>query len=131
LYYRPQTNEDGDYRINLEVVKPNERKSKIKEIYNDITKGLSKGLNAFYSAISKQYLGIYRKETSEFLKNQGDYQITRPIRKVINKPILSKIPNERWGIDEIKLVKYKDDNSQFQFILNLVEKYGREYLNHH
>jgi hypothetical protein len=38
LYYRPQTNEDGDYRINLEVVKPNERKTKIKEIYNDNNK---------------------------------------------------------------------------------------------
>jgi hypothetical protein len=33
------------------------------------------------------------------LRSQGNYQISRPIKKAINQPILSKTPNEIWGMD--------------------------------
>lgn len=51
-------------------------------------------------------MGITRKECRDFLQKQGNYTITRPFKKVVNKPILAKTPNERWGMDICDLSNY-------------------------
>ena len=33
------------------------------------------------------------------MRQRGNYQISRPIQKAINQPILSKTPNEIWEMD--------------------------------
>jgi hypothetical protein len=52
------------------------------------------------------YLGINRKETSLFLKKDGNYQISRQYQKIVNKPILAKTSNERWSADCIHIKQY-------------------------
>ena len=74
--------------------------------YENETEGLGTGKNSFYNKIATKYLGITRNECREFLQKQGNYTITRPFRKVVNKPILAKTPNERWGMDICDMSNY-------------------------
>jgi transposase InsO family protein len=99
LIYRP----NNDNNVELEVCYPDQRQAKLQTIYNDINKGLGLGINAFYSQVAMNYLNISKRVCAEFLKKQGDYQITRPIKKIINEPIMEANPNDRWAIDIIVL----------------------------
>jgi len=103
LFYRPPVIAE-EPRINLVVSRPNDRQAIVREIYNE--SGSGNGLNKFYAIVASQVLGITRNETSEFLKKQGNYQITRPIQKITNSPILARIPNERWGCDVLNVSRY-------------------------
>ena len=105
LFYQPIT-ANGEPRIRLEVVSPDLHQRKLQEIYNDDKEGLGIGLNLFYYQVCSQYLGIKRDECREFLKKQGNYTLARNYQKVINKPILAKSPNERWGSDIMDLLQY-------------------------
>ena len=105
LFYRPLT-ENGNYRINSQVLYPNEHQSKMKELYNNLALGAGLGLKAFYSQVSTNYLGITRKEAFDFLRAQGTYNISRPYKNVVNRPILAKSANERWGCDYIEMARY-------------------------
>lgn len=122
LIYRPF----NDNVAELEVVKPNERLRKIEEIYNDIDKGLGLGINAFYSQIAMNYLNIPKQMTSDFLKRQGNYQITRPIKKTINQPIFETRPNDRWAIDLIVLGDdyKKEQNGGNEYIMTCVDYFS-------
>lgn len=110
LFYNPPildeerqiTNENR--RIKLQVVRPNEHNQKLREVYDDSGSGV--GINLFYAKVAMKYLGIKRTETTDFLKKQGNYQLTHNYQKVVNSPILARHPNERWGADLIFLDKY-------------------------
>jgi hypothetical protein len=93
-----QENEDNQ-RIKIPVARPNQHQEILEQIYNDDKLGLGTGLDQFYYQVCSQYIGIKRIEARAFLRKQGNYQITRPLHKVINQPILSKTPNEIWGMD--------------------------------
>ena len=73
------------------------------------TKALEKpsGLETFYKSVSSQYLNIQKKLTDEFLQLQGDYIVGKvPKKQKINAPIVTSVPNERWGIDLIDMQQY-------------------------
>ena len=84
LFYKPLT-KDGNNRVNLEVVEPTKeaRESKLKEIFEDETKGAFVGQNAFYNQVSSTYLNISKRDTIDWLKKQGNYQIGRPVRNKV------------------------------------------------
>ena len=110
LFYNPPildennqiTNENR--RIKLQVVRPNEHNAKLREVYNSSGSGV--GINLFYAKVAMKYLGIKRTETTDFLKKQGNYQLTHNYQKGVNSPILARHPNERWGADLLFLDKY-------------------------
>lgn len=115
LFYRKISNvglAQGVYVINLEVVRNNPaiQQQKIESVYNDITKGLGTGLNQFFQQVGMQFLNIKKKTTDAFLRKQGDYTVSRIPRKVINAPIVAKVPNERWGIDLVDMTSYVPDD---------------------
>jgi transposase InsO family protein len=120
LFYRPLIipPQLPPYRLNLEILYPNQHQEKLREIYENDGKGLGIGLDLFYYQVCSKYLGIKRSEAREFLKRQGDYQITRNYHKVINKPVLAKSPNERWEIDSVHLLRYGADlaDPQLHFV---------------
>ena len=107
LHYNPPTQGQAQGRINLQVIPPNPilKNQLMTQLYNNIDDGVGIGLNQFYSLVSKHYLGFTRKETTEFLKKQGNYQITRPVVKKLNHPILALCPNERLVVDIIHVIK--------------------------
>ena len=139
LYYRPKpVGHIGPAlpRINLEVIVPTPPvviQTALKAIYDNPREGLGTGLQAFYSQVCSKYLGITRAVSSEFLKKQGDYQITRVPQKVVNRPILAKTSNERWGCDCVYLLKYgqptirnRNDSGKKQYLFVVVDYFSKK-----
>jgi len=119
LHYNPNAN------IDLEVVRPNQRQQKIQAIYNDIRRGLGLGLGAFYQQIAMSYLNIPKDITDDFLRSQGDYVVARVPRKLVNKPIITKVPNERWGVDLIDMTAYPPvGNANRRYIFTAVDYFS-------
>ena len=116
-------------KLNLEVIPDDERESRMKEMYENNITGVSRGITMFYHTICEKYLNIRRMDVSNFLKNQKMYQITRTQNHVINKPILSRNVNERYGIDCIDMTSFAKENgginNGFKFILTVVDYFSR------
>ena len=120
LFYNPNNN------ITLEVVLPSERQAKIQVVYDDIQRGLGVGLSAFYHQIAMTYLNIPKQYTDDFLRSQSDYILGIVPHKLINKPIITTVPNERWGIDLINMEAYHNPglNGSRIFILTVVDYFS-------
>ena len=115
--------------MNLEVVPDNKRNEKMKELYENDISGPGRGIEMFYHTICDKYLNIRRSDVSEFLKTQKVYQMTRTQHHKMNKPILSKNVNERWGIDCINMTSFSNNNggihNGYKFILTVVDYFSR------
>ena len=122
LFYNPSE------RLKIMVPYPDERQEMMEKLYKDQEKGAGLGLKAFYSQVCKYYLGITRKETNAFLRSRGNYHVSRDYKKRdYNRPVLSKTPNERWGLDLIDMTTYSNDHKRDgKVIPNEVAKYHNE-----
>ena len=119
LFYNPNPN------IDLEVIRPNDRMARIQAVYDDIQRGLGVGLGAFYQQIAMSYLNIPKTMTDRFLRRQGDYLVTKIPYKLVNRPITSRVPNERWGVDLINMEAYPPvGNANRQYILTAVDYFS-------
>ena len=119
LHYNPNA------QINLEVVSPNQRQQKIQQIYDDPQRGLGVGLGAFYKQIALSYLNIPKPVTDAFLRRQSNYQVQRAPRRIVNKPVTSKVANERWAIDLIDMTRYSPVvNAQRKYIFTCVDNFS-------
>ena len=132
LYYRPLIEGTNTYRIDNLILYPNEKEEALKELFNDLSIGAGIGIKAFYAQVSQYYLGFTRIETSLFLKKQGSYNISRPYKKSINRPVIAKSSNERWSIDLIVMARYhfkptakQSTNSEFIANMNKENEGGK------
>ena len=99
LFYNPNPNYD------LEIVRPGNTQARIQLIYgNPRLAGL--GLSSFYKSICLHFLNIKKAQTDEFLKKQGDYQVTRETHRKPNIGITSSVCQERWYVDLIIMTPY-------------------------
>ena len=114
--------------LNLTVVPDDERDSVLKKLYEDITQGVAQGITLLYKRVRDKFLNIRRSDVSAFLKAQIPYQITQPQNHIVNKPIMSSSPNDRWGIDCINMVSYASANGGVdrgsKYILTVVDSRG-------
>ena len=116
LYYKP---------LNLLVVYDDEKEKVLKELYSQLTSaGL--GISKFYHLVCSKYIGIKRSEIAYFLINQQPYQLSRPFKHHVNKPILAKYPNERWAIDLIDMNKYVNFNNKYRYILSCEDYFSKK-----
>jgi hypothetical protein len=109
--------------IDLEVVRPQHRQARIQLVYDDIRRGMGVGLTAFYHHVCMSYLGIPQAMTNEFLRRQGNYQVTRvPFNKTVNRPIVPEFPNSIYGVDLIDMTNYPPvGNQNMRYILTVVD----------
>jgi IS30 family transposase len=112
-------------KLNLEVVPPLEKEKKLEELYNDMKIGTGMGIKSFYNKVIQFYLNIKRKDVKEFLIKQYPYQLTKVPKKTINKPIISKFPNERWSCDLIDLSYYEGHNKKRKYILTVIDYFSK------
>jgi IS30 family transposase len=116
--------------LNLTVVPDGERNTVLKTIYEDLTQGVGQGISLLHKRIRDKYLNIRRSDVGTFLKSQKVYQITRPQNHIINKPVMSTPPNNRWGMDCISMISYASANGGInegtKFILTVVDYYSRK-----
>ena len=110
---------------NLQVCRPTERDQVLQAIYDDEEKGLGLGLGQFFRQVSSAFLNIHKYHTDEFLSSQGDYQLTKPTFKHINKPIRSRGVNQIWSIDLIDMKAYSGPiNNNRKYIFSCVDLYS-------
>lgn len=112
--------------LGLEVIEPDNKQEKLEEIYKNDKNSLGKGAYSLYKYIQSRYIGLTRKEVQEFITFQSDYQMGQQIQHRVNKPIVSKYPNQLWAIDLIDLDAYKKTNKQYRYIMNVVDIFSRK-----
>ena len=120
LTYNPNPN------INLPVARPAQIPNILQNIYDLDNEGLGKGLETFYKSVSSQYLNIQKTLTDDFLRRQGDYMVAKvPQKQTTNAPIVTSVPNERWGIDLIDMSQYVSvPNQQKRYIMTVVDYFS-------
>ena len=120
LRYRPNPN------INLTVCLNANKQVVMQNIFNNIRRGLGQGLASFYHQVCDSYLNIKKSDTDDFLRRQGDYQVTRiPRRPRVNKPIQAQVPNERWASDLIDVSTYSSPhNNNYNWIMVVVDYFS-------
>ena len=106
-------------KLNLEVVPNNGKNEIMKDLYEYEITGPERGIEMFCHTICDKYLNTRRSDASDFLKTQKVYQMTRTQHHKMNKPILSKNVNERWGIDCINMTSFANNNRGQQMAINL------------
>lgn len=121
------------YNINqnrvLRVARPNERNAFMQEIFDDEERGLGVGLSQFFNQVISSYLNIRKIDTDEFLKKQGNYQLTRIPTSRINKPLKALGLNHIWAIDLIDLHTYDIPtvNGNRKYLFSCVDLYSGKY----
>jgi hypothetical protein len=116
----------------IEIIPKSQYENALKERYQKQI-GI-KGIHQFYYFVNQKYF-IPRIYTTEFLKKQSDYQLTRTVAtKQINKTVVSFYPNGIWEADLMFLTKPEyikdnpagDNNDGFQYLLNVIDVFSRK-----
>ena len=95
----------------VKILRENKWDKALKEIYDDNTLGLGKGIKAFHYSVNTKYL-IPRKYVEQWLKQQGDYQINKEPRVIKNDAkIIALFPNSLFMSDVMKFPKYSKYNN--------------------
>lgn len=117
--------------LNLIVIENKEQKEEVLDkLFNDDTNSYGKGVVAFYKYVSSKYINITREDVNNYLSTKGFYQMSQSITKRINKPIISKYPNQMWGIDLIDMNEYIKSNRGWRYIMTVVDIFSRKvFLN--
>ena len=98
IFYQPHIQGQESQRTKVPVARPSQHQQVLKQVYSDDKLGLGVGLDQFYYQVRSQYIGTKRAEARAFLRQQGSYRVSRPTKKAVSQPILSKTPSEVWGV---------------------------------
>ena len=121
----------------------------LENLYMENDQGLGKAILSLYKFVRQNYLNITRKEVTDFLRKQGNYSVTRPYNKTkYNKPVLAQSPNERIGMDTIKMARYSNyatasgadsqyrknmeyanDSGKYTQILTMIDYFSKKVVN--
>lgn len=121
---------DGDKLVykpkELVVVEsPEQADDLIKRMYDDYSTSAGLGVTKFYEHLADSYLGITRDRVRTFLQQQKAFQLTRPYKKKINRPVLSKHVDYLWSMDLIDMARFSWHNNGNRYILVVVDVFSR------
>ena len=94
-------------------------------MYDDLKIGTGAGIKSFHRKVMNKYLGISREDIRKFLEKQSPYQLTKQEPKIVNKPIITRYPNERWQADLIDVEAYAKDNQNHKYILTIIDNFSK------
>jgi hypothetical protein len=87
---------------------------------------IGKGVVGFYKYLCTKYVGVTRETVSDFLATKDQYQMTQNMSKRVNKPIISKYPNQIWGVDLIDNNDIVSSNRGWRYIMTMVDIFSRK-----
>jgi len=115
--------------LNLQAVYNSDISNTLIQLYEDPKVGIGMAIRSLYNKVIDQYLGIKRKNVEEFLRGQTSYQLTRDPERVVNKPIITEYPNDRWQADLIDMGYYAEDNiikgKPQNYILTVIDNFSK------
>lgn len=109
-----------------QVIRQSEYAEVLNHLYDSDTNVRGKGSNLLYKYVFDKYINITRANVVEFLSKQSEYQIGKAPAHRVNKPILSRYPNELWGIDLIECLAYVGSNNRYKYIVTIVDLFSRK-----
>ena len=112
--------------LNLIVVPKEDTENVLKDVYDDEKNGLGKSQLTLYKFVRRNYLNITREDVGEFIRKQTNYQLTHDFGHRVNKPIVSKYPQQLWCTDLISMEMYKKNNKGYLYILNVMDVFSRK-----
>lgn len=104
---------------------PEQADDLIRRTYNDYSTSAGLGVTKFYEHIADSYLGVTRDRVRSFLQSQKAYQLTRPYKKKVNRPVLSKHVDYLWSMDLIDMARFSWHNNGNRYILVVVDVFSR------
>lgn len=111
----------------LTLVAPRDHVHRLGELYHDENNlGIGKGIVGFYKLVCTKYIGITRDMCAAYLKEQAGYQLSRPSTTRVNKAIVSKYPNQVWGIDLIDCNHFRAHNTGWRYIMTVIDIFSRK-----
>jgi len=113
--------------LNLEVVEFDEKENKLKELFNTDDNVVGKGIYGLFKYLQSKYIGFTRNDIQAFMEANSNYQMRQPLSSGrINKPIVSKFPNQLWACDLIDMEAFSTNNYKWRYILNVVDIFSRK-----
>ena len=113
---------DGNKRM---VIPREEVENTLKELYtSNLFIGI--GQNALYKKIAEKFIGIRRKEASEFLKKQSIYQLTNDSNHVVNRPLRPKEKLQQVHVDLVDFSRYSAQNRQYKYVLSFIDGFTKK-----
>lgn len=110
---------------NLLVVKQSQIKPLLRKIYND-AKTHKNGRESLYNNVKSKYIGISKRKMFDFLKNQENYQIHRPvIKEKVNRPIVLSGPHKQWQVDLVDLSNLSGFNKKQKWLLTCIDLFSK------
>jgi hypothetical protein len=112
-------------------VKKEDIKPLLVDLYENDSSLLGKGIRSLYRYLSNLYANITLSDVQSFLTSQPSYQLQISSRgKSVSRPIISKFPNQRWGIDLIDMdSKTKTHAAQYKYIMTVIDIFSRNISN--
>jgi transposase InsO family protein len=105
------------------VIPENQKKAKIKEIYDEY--GLGSGRDNLYSKVSRRYLNITRQNIKDFLSKNLVHQLAKQPLPSHNKRIYASDVNKIWYADLMDLNTYESKNQHYRYILTVVDAFSK------
>jgi hypothetical protein len=109
--------------LKLKVIDKNKVQTTLKSEFT--TNGLGKGIVAMYKHIQTKYIGIRRDDVKDFMSQNVQYQLAKPKRHRVNKPILASEVGELFSIDLIDMSLMKKNAQGYQYIFSCIDVFSR------
>jgi transposase InsO family protein len=109
--------------LKLKVIDKNRVEATLKSEFS--SNGLGKGAVALYKHIRTKYIGIGREDDQAFLSQNVQYQLAKPKRHRVNKPILASNVGELFSIDLIDMSLMKKNSQGFRYIFSCIDVFSR------
>ena len=121
---------DGNYLIykptGMTVIANEDIEQYLNDLYKDPQIGIGKGIQSLYDlVVDNGIIGISKARIKEFLLKQASYQFTAKEKKLVNKPIIARYPNERWSADLIDMASYSGYNGGKKWILTIIDNFSK------
>lgn len=88
------------------------------------------GQVSFYNKVKREFAGITRAESTAFLKEQPEYQMTFQQKKIrVQNKIIATFPNEKWAIDLLDMSYLNRpgfQNNGRQYLLAGIDLFSRK-----
>jgi hypothetical protein len=112
--------------LNLRYVLQPNINEVLEGIYGDQTLSLGRGVESFYKYVRSRYIGITRREVSDFLKSKKTFNLTRP-KKSNSKYSLAtySAPRQAFAIDLIDMGKILLNPAGYRYIMNVMDLFSK------
>ncbi len=112
--------------LDLTLVNPADKEDTLAQLIQNDDNAKGKGVYSLFKYIQSKYINITREDVQKAMESNSNYQMGVQTKHRVNKPIISKFPNQLWAIDLIDLQQYESSNYNWRYIMTVVDIFSRK-----